>query len=185
MGALFDAVREGVSAREASEMYGLAVNRHGKSLCPWHEDHRPSLSFKGQYCKCFACGGGGSAIDLAAQLFALSPLEAARRLSRDFHLPDACSGPVPRPAGPSKAERRRALLEWRNHRYSEVCEVEREARQWLEATRLGWDSPAFRDMLTALALAQDELEILHVADVDELAAIKGGEATHECSYVSA
>ena len=181
MGALFDAVREAVTAREAAEMYGLAVDRHGKALCPWHEDRRPSLSFKGQYCKCFACGGGGSAIDLTAQLFAITPLEAARRLSQDFHL-CAGSAPIPRP---SKAERRRALLEWRNHRYSEVCEVEREARQWLEDTRMGWDSPAFRGMLTALALAQDELEILHVSDVDELAAIKGGEATHECSCVSA
>lgn len=185
MGALFDAVREGVTAREAAEMYGLAVDRHGKALCPWHEDRRPSLSFKGQYCKCFACGGGGSAIDLTAQLFGLTPLEAARRLSQDFHLRTGDFLQGDRPAGPSKAERRRALLEWRNHRYSEVCEVEREARQWLEDTRVGWDSPAFRGMLTALALAQDELEWLHIADVDALAAAKDGEAMHECSYVSA
>lgn len=106
MGALFDAVREGVTAREAAEMYGLAVDRHGKALCPWHEDRRPSLSFKGQYCKCFACGGGGSAIDLTAQLFGLTPLEAARRLSQDFHLRTGDFLQGDRPAGPSKAERR-------------------------------------------------------------------------------
>lgn len=38
---LFETVKNNVSLREAAQAYGLEVNRHGKALCPFHND-RPS-----------------------------------------------------------------------------------------------------------------------------------------------
>ena len=48
-----------------AERLGLQVTRH-KCLCPFHEDHHPSMSFsirKNTY-RCFVCGEHGDTIDL-------------------------------------------------------------------------------------------------------------------------
>lgn len=39
----FKSVKSLVSAREAAEHYGLTVNRHGMAVCPFHDDHNPSM----------------------------------------------------------------------------------------------------------------------------------------------
>lgn len=81
---LFSLARENVTALEAAERYGMSITRYKKTLCPWHNDTNPSLSFKGLRCKCFACNEGGSSIDLTAKLFGIPPKEAARKLVNDF-----------------------------------------------------------------------------------------------------
>ena len=40
---LFETVKTVVNAREAAQLYGVAVNRCGMALCPFHNDHHPSL----------------------------------------------------------------------------------------------------------------------------------------------
>lgn len=40
---LFETVKTAVNAREAAQLYGVAVNRCGMALCPFHNDHHPSL----------------------------------------------------------------------------------------------------------------------------------------------
>ena len=81
-----------MTARQAAELYGLRVDRHGMARCPFHDDRRPSMKVDGRY-YCFGCHETGSVIDLTAKLFALTPLNAARKLAADFHLdPEA---PVP------------------------------------------------------------------------------------------
>ena len=82
---LFKTVRERVTAREAAEMYGVEIKRN-KARCLWHDDRHPSLSFKDNYCHCFACGNGGSAIDVAMQLHGLPARAAAEKLNTDFGL---------------------------------------------------------------------------------------------------
>ena len=63
-----------------------------KMLCPFHDDHHPSLSLHvaGQYFKCHACGAGGDVIGLVMGfehcLFAeavkiLAPQETAKPLT--------------------------------------------------------------------------------------------------------
>jgi len=92
----FEAVRSSVSARQAAEFYGLQFDRAGrKAICPWHDDRHPSLSFKGQGCKCFACNAGGSAIDLTMHLFGLDAKGAAAKLNSDFRLGLDMNTPVP------------------------------------------------------------------------------------------
>lgn len=87
MGMLFEYIRGGVTAREAAEMYGLEFNGM-RARCPWNAaETRFNLSFeRNGRCHCFACGAGGDAIDLTAQLFGLSLLDAAKKLNADFRL---------------------------------------------------------------------------------------------------
>ena len=42
---LFETVKNNVSLREAAQAYGLEVNRHGKALCPFHNDRHPMWRF--------------------------------------------------------------------------------------------------------------------------------------------
>lgn len=117
---LFRAVRERVSARDAAERFGLTIDRHGRALCPFHEDHHPSMSFKHGRFRCFACGAHGDAIDLAAQLLGLTPLDALARLNEDFGLGLALH------REPTAAERKAAA------RRREVDKAHREFESWRE-----------------------------------------------------
>lgn len=162
MGALFDAVRAAVTARQAAEMYGMEFGRNRRARCPWHDDRRPDLAFYDGRCYCHACHSGGDAIALTAQLYGLTPLDAARKLNADFRL-GADEENYTLPEGLSKAELRRELEEWRRKRFSKVCAVERAAREQLEQ-----GGALDMNALRALALAQDELELLHVATEEEL-----------------
>ena len=62
---------EGVAQR-----LGLVVRQH-KALCPFHNDHTPSMTFKKGKWKCWSCGEGGDTISLVQKV-----------LNKDF--PDAC-----------------------------------------------------------------------------------------------
>ena len=83
---LFEIVKYSVSCREAAERYSVEVNHYGMSLCPFHNDRRPSLYVADDHYHCFACGEHGDVIDFAAKLFALPLYEAAQKLAADFHL---------------------------------------------------------------------------------------------------
>ena len=185
MSRLFDSAHNGVSALEVAQAYGLIFGRNNRARCPWHDDRHPDLAFYdgGKRCYCHACHAGGDSIALTAQLFGLSPLEAARKLNADFHLVADEREYAP-PSEPSKAEQRRALREWRNHRFSELCEVERQALKCLPRLPGGWDNPAFRRTLRALALVQDELEMLHALPPEGLAAMMGGEPNRDRGRIS-
>ena len=65
-----------------AERLGLAVKHH-KSLCPFHDDHTPSLSFnvrKNTY-RCFVCGASGDTISLVMNYLHKDFLDACRWLS--------------------------------------------------------------------------------------------------------
>ena len=80
---IWDSVKQAVTAREAAEYYGIEPNRAGMCLCPFHGERTPSMKLDERF-HCFGCGADGSVIDLAAGLFELSPLEAAKKLAADF-----------------------------------------------------------------------------------------------------
>ena len=68
---------EGVAQR-----LGLSVSRH-KCLCPFHDDHHASLSFKvsRNTFRCFVCGACGGTIDLVMRHLNLGFREACKWLS--------------------------------------------------------------------------------------------------------
>lgn len=81
---LFTQIKMAVSVKEAAEYYGLEVNRGNMVCCPFHNDRTPSMKLNEDYFYCFGCGATGDVIDLTAQLFRLSPADAARKLAADF-----------------------------------------------------------------------------------------------------
>ena len=83
---LYEIVKANIDLREVAQHYGITVNRHGKALCPFHDDHHPSLFVADDHFHCFGCGEHGDIIDFAAKLFGLSLYEAAVKLAADFHL---------------------------------------------------------------------------------------------------
>lgn len=82
----FETVKAHVSMREAAESYGLSVGRSSMALCPFHNDHHPSLLIADDHYHCFACGEHGDVIDFVAKLYGLSLVEAAQKLASDFGL---------------------------------------------------------------------------------------------------
>ena len=65
-----------LSCESVAQRLGLTVKRH-KALCPFHDDHTPSLTFKKNKFRCWSCGASGDAISLVM-----------RFLNKDFR--DAC-----------------------------------------------------------------------------------------------
>lgn len=81
---VFATVKTSINTREAAARYGVEVNRHGKALCPFHNDRNPSLFVDDDHYHCYACGEHGDVIDFTAKLFGLKLYEAAQKLAYDF-----------------------------------------------------------------------------------------------------
>ena len=80
---VFEAVKPNVTTRQAAEMYGIKVNRHGMAVCPFHNDKNPSMKVDKRF-HCFACQADGDAVDFVSRLFGLPCKEAAMKLADDF-----------------------------------------------------------------------------------------------------
>lgn len=78
-------LKELIPIESALERYG--VTRKGRYwLCPFHNDTRPSLSTKGEYFKCWACGESGDVISFTMNYFNIGFRDAIAKLSLDFSL---------------------------------------------------------------------------------------------------
>ena len=60
---VFELVKTSVSNRDAAEVYGVGVNRHGFAHCPFHADHTPSLYVADDHYHCYGCGAHGDVIE--------------------------------------------------------------------------------------------------------------------------
>ena len=70
-----------------AERLGLQVSRH-KCLCPFHDDHHASMSFKvskNTY-RCFVCGESGGPIDLVMKYLRKSFLDATKWLADENNI---------------------------------------------------------------------------------------------------
>lgn len=94
---LFDRARDDVSILAVAAALGIQVNAHGKALCPAHDDHKPSLSFKDNRCKCFSCQFKGSSIDLVMQVQGLDKWQAAQWILEQPSLSTGTEGTSPKP----------------------------------------------------------------------------------------
>ena len=70
-----------------AERLGLRVVRH-KCLCPFHEDHTPSMSFsaKRNTFRCWSCGVSGDCITLVRLRLGLGFIEACRWLADEHNV---------------------------------------------------------------------------------------------------
>lgn len=84
--SVFEQVKDALDIRAVVEFYGSNVDRHGKFICPFHADHKPSASIKNNYFKCFVCGVGGDCITYTAKLFGIRSIDACKKLNDDFNL---------------------------------------------------------------------------------------------------
>ena len=90
MNSIFSTVKSFVTVRQAAEKYGLHLSRSGMTVCPFHEDMNPSMKVDDKRFHCFGCGADGDVISFTGRLFRLNPLDAAKKLARDFHVDVSC-----------------------------------------------------------------------------------------------
>ena len=70
----------------------LTAGERGKWVCPFHDHHEPSLvtypreAGKPSHFYCFSCGAHGDAVDLYAGIERITPLDAARKLCKEWGL---------------------------------------------------------------------------------------------------
>jgi DNA primase len=103
---IFDLERlKAISIVEVARQLGHKVWPNGvnyKMVCPWHDDHNPSLGLVTatgkNFCYCYTCGKGGSGIDLAMQAEGWSFQEACQWLSSTFGISTTMvQGYIPQP----------------------------------------------------------------------------------------
>lgn len=57
-------IRSQSSMKRIFDYYGIKETRSGQYICPFHNDHKPSMSIKDdKYFKCWTCGEHGSVLD--------------------------------------------------------------------------------------------------------------------------
>lgn len=77
-----------LSCENVAQKLGMDVVRH-KSLCFMHDDHHPSLAFRGQNQErwwCFVCNKGGDAIQLVMEFSNFGFVEACQWLGVNFNI---------------------------------------------------------------------------------------------------
>ena len=76
-------IKQSITTRQTAESFGIPVNSHGMAVCPFHDDHNPSMKVDENF-YCFGCGATGDVITCTSRLFGISPASAARKLAMDF-----------------------------------------------------------------------------------------------------
>ena len=127
--SVFEVVKQSVTAREAAELYGIAVGRGGMACCPFHDDRHPSLKLNEDYFYCFGCGATGDVIDFTARLYDLSPKEAAEKLAQDFGLAYDSKAPIRRNYVRQKSEAQ-VRKEKREHGWRVLTDYYHLLRKW-------------------------------------------------------
>ena len=126
---VFEAVKQTVTTRQAAEMYGIRVNRHGMAVCPFHNDRNPSMKVDKRF-HCFACQADGDAVDFVSRLFGLPSKEAAMKLADDFGIRyDSRQKPSVRPKIREPTPEQRYQQE-ENHCYKVLTDYFHLLREW-------------------------------------------------------
>ena len=126
--SVFEVVKQSVTAREAAELYGIAVGRGGMACCPFHDDRHPSMKVDTRF-HCFGCGADGDVIDFTARLYDLSPKEAAEKLAQDFGLSYDSKAPHRRSYVRQKSEAQ-VRKEKREHGWRVLTDYYHLLRKW-------------------------------------------------------
>lgn len=83
----FKLISSALSCRDFAAAGELPILRNGRSPCPFHNGKDGNLSYLPDgHCHCFVCGRSGDVVTLAAAVWRVSQLDAARELNVRFHL---------------------------------------------------------------------------------------------------
>ena len=126
--SVFEVVKQSVTAREAAELYGIAVGRGGMACCPFHDDRHPSMKVDTRF-HCFGCDADGDVIDFTARLYDLSPKGAAEKLAQDFGLSYDSKAPIRRSYVRQKTEAQ-VRKEKREHGWRVLTDYYHLLRKW-------------------------------------------------------
>ena len=126
--SVFEVVKQSVTAREAAELYGIAVGRGGMACCPFHDDRHPSMKVDTRF-HCFGCGADGDVIDFTARLYDLSPKGAAEKLAQNFGLSYDSKAPIRRSYVRQKTEAQ-VRKEKREHGWRVLTDYYHLLRKW-------------------------------------------------------
>ncbi len=77
---LFEAVKDQVPAAVVLDEV-LGPSRRGRWLCPFHDDHTPSLSERNGGIRCWSCAWAGDSIRFIGEHLGLSPLDAVHHIA--------------------------------------------------------------------------------------------------------
>jgi DNA primase len=163
-----NAIKQAIPITTLVSGYGIRIDRNGsnfKALCPFHDDHKPSLNLNPdrQSYKCWACGAGGDIFDFVMARERVDFREALRMLADRAGIA-LYSSPDDRDEsatskGPSKTELF-AVSAWAEKQFVQALASAQEARAYLagrgvvaasvERFSLGF-APDERDWLSARA----------------------------------
>ena len=93
---IFETIKQNTDVPSIAGRYGVSVKRNGFTNCIFHSDKHPSMKLYKDYYHCFACGAHGDAVSFTAQLFGLSPYEAAKKIAVDFCIAYDVAPPSPK-----------------------------------------------------------------------------------------
>ena len=119
----------------------LQVTRAGskfKALCPFHDDHNPSLELnpERQSYKCWSCGAGGDVFDFVKEYERIEFPEAVRILAERAGVAlESQSAASSSPSGPSKTELM-TVNAWAEGAFQEALSRSEPARAYIAARRI-------------------------------------------------
>jgi hypothetical protein len=89
--SIFEKVKEVACIEEVVEHFGVRLDKHGKALCPFHQEKTPSFSIKKDenIFKCFGCGESGDVIDFVEKFKGVECIEAARLIAEMYGIEDS------------------------------------------------------------------------------------------------
>lgn len=157
----------------------VALTRKGKDyvgLCPFHPDHKPSLSVSPtkRIFKCWACGAGGDVIHFVQKFDRIEFREALALLARRAGI-ELRTTPEDRRAGQAREQIQAAIVWARDHfkRNLETTAGGRRAREYaltrgltpetIERFALGYAADAWDDLLAAARRTGLQPELLQQA----------------------
>ena len=163
---VYNTVKNGVTTRQAAEMYGIVVNRRGMCKCPFHKDRNPSMKVDKRF-HCFGCQADGDVIEFTSRLFDCNQKAAALKLASDFGLRfDKRSPYIPAPKKPVSEEEK--IDHQAAYFYGKLADYRHHLIDWKTeyAPKQPGDDfhPHFVEALTKLPQVENDLDVLWSGD---------------------
>lgn len=144
----FKAICAALSCREFAS--ATMATRAGRAQCPFHGGRGYNLAMYDDHVYCHSCHQRGDVIDLAAAVWGVDKLEAARKLNDDFNLG------IAEGMTDTDRERAQAAHDRREVDRNRIMTALAEAREELEAASASGDADAIRRAEQWLSLKKCE-----------------------------